>query len=185
MDNNLITDDQHGFVPGRDCITQLLVCIEEWTRRLEDNEAFDVIYTDFSKAFDSVPHERLFVKLEAMGIRGDVLNWIRSFLRGRTQCVNVDGARSSWRDVLSGIPQGSVIGPILFVIFINDMPSHVKYNLCKLFADDCKLYGEVKAENENKVQLDLNNFENWSNAWQQPFNAKKCKATQILIILTR
>ena len=84
MNNNLITDDQHGFVPGRDCITQLLVCMEEWTKRLEYNRAFDVIYTDFSKAFDSVPHERLFVKLEAMGIRGDVLRWIKSFLRGRT-----------------------------------------------------------------------------------------------------
>lgn len=175
MNNNLITDDQHGFVPGRDCITQLLVCMEEWTKRLEYNRAFEVIYTDFSKAFDSVPHERLFVKLEAMGIRGDVLRWIKSFLRGRTQCVNVDGARSTWRDVLSGIPQGSVIGPILFVIFINDMPSHVKYNFCKLFADDCKLYGDVKVLEENTVQMDLNSFENWSNSWQQPFNAKKCK----------
>ena len=176
MNNNLITDDQHGFVPGRNCITQLLICIEEWTKRLEHNRAFDVIYTDFSKAFDSVPHERLFVKLQAIGIRGEVLRWIKSFLRGRTQCVNVDGARSTWRDVLSGIPQGSVIGPILFVIFINDMPSHVKHNLCKLFADDCKLYGDVKAQEENTVQLDLYNFENWSNSWQQPFNAKKCKA---------
>ena len=130
MKNGLITDDQHGFVPGRDCMTQLLVCIEDWTRRLETNKAFDVIYTDFSKAFDSVPHERLFVKLESLGISGDVLKWIKSFLRGRTQCVNVDGVRSSWREVLSGIPQGSVIGPILFVIFINDMPREVKYNLC-------------------------------------------------------
>ena len=179
MENDLITDHQHGFVPGRDCITQLLVCIEEWTRRLEQNRAFDVIYTDFAKAFDSVPHERLFVKLEAMGITGQVLKWLKSFLRGRTQCVDVDGARSTWRDVVSGIPQGSVIGPILFVIFINDMPSHVKYNICKLFADDCKLFGDVQPDGDNTVQLDLNNFEKWSGSWQQPFNAKKCKAMHL------
>ena len=143
MKNNLFTDDQHGFVPGRNCITQLLVCIEAWTQMIEDGYCFDAIYTDFSKAFDSVPHERLFLKIESLGIRGDILNWIKSFLRGRTQCVNVDGAYSTWKKVLSGIPQGSVIGPILFVIFINDMPDVVKYTFCKLIADDCKLYGKV------------------------------------------
>ena len=162
MKNGLITDDQHGFVPERDCITQLLMCIEDWTKRLEESKAFDVIYTDFAKAFDSVPHERLFLKLEAIGVSGDVLKWIKSFLRGRTQCVNVDGIRSTWRDVLSGIPQGSVLGPILFVIFINDMPSHVKHNMCKLFADDCKLYRDVKQGEVNTVQIDLDNFEEWS-----------------------
>ena len=144
-----------------------------------NNQAFDVIYTDFSKAFDSVPHERLFLKLEALGIRGDVLEWIKSFLRGRTQCVNVDGVHSTWRDVLSGIPQGSVIGPILFVIFINDLPSHVKNNTCKLFADDCKLFGNVETKEESTVQTDLTCLENWSKIWQQPFNAKKCKAMHL------
>ena len=179
MKNDLISDEQHGFVPGRDCMTQLLACIEDWTERLENSRTFDVIYTDFSKAFDSVPHERLFLKLDAIGIRGDVLKWIKTFLRGRTQCVNVDGAKSTWRDVLSGIPQGSVIGPILFVIFINDMPSHIKHNFCKLFADDCKLFGNVQADEDNTVQLDLTNLEDWSKSWQQPFNAKKCKAMHL------
>ena len=176
MKNDLISDEQHGFVPGRDCRTQLLACIEDWTERLENSRTFDVIYTDFSKAFDSVPHERLFLKLDAIGIRGDILKWIKTFLRGRTQCVNVDGAKSTWRDVLSGIPQGSVIGPILFVIFINDMPSHIKHNFCKLFADDCKLFGNVQPDEDNTVQLDLTNLEDWSKSWQQPFNVKKCKA---------
>ena len=110
---------------------------------IENGEAFDVIYTDFAKAFDSVAHERLFVKMESIGI-GDLLNWIRSFLNGRTQCVSVDGVKSEWKRVACGIPQGSVIGPILFVIFINDMPDEVKYNICKLSADDCKLYGVVQ-----------------------------------------
>ena len=140
MKNNLFTNDQHGFVPGRDCITQLLVCMEIWTQMIEDGVCFDVIYTDFSKAFDSVPHERLFIKMESLGIRGDILKWVKSFLTGREQCVNVDGAFSSWKKVISGIPQGSVIGPILFVIFINDMPDAVKQCFCKLFADDCKLF---------------------------------------------
>ena len=88
--------------------------------------------------------------------------------------MNVDGVVSNWRNVLSGIPQGTVLGPILFVIFINDVPEELKYNMCKLFADDCKLYGPVST-NENKLQLDLNNLENWSKRWQLPFNASKCK----------
>ena len=179
MKNNLITDDQHGFVPNRDCITQLLVCMEDWSKMIEEGDCFDVIYTDFSKAFDSVPHERLFLKLQSLGIKGDILNWIKSFLRGRTQCVNVDGAHSSWKKVLSGIPQGSVIGPILFVIFINDMPDSLKYNLCKLFADDCKLYGKVASMGENLVQADLTHLEEWSRIWQLPFNAKKCKSMHL------
>ena len=176
MKNNLFSDDQHGFVPGRNCITQLLMCLEEWTKMIEDGDCFDVIYTDFSKAFDSVPHERLFLKMESLGIKGDILKWIKSFLTGRTQCVNVEGAYSSWKKVVSGIPQGSVIGPILFVIFINDMPDAVKHNFCKLFADDCKLYGKVSGTGENMVQADLALLEEWSRIWQLPFNAKKCKA---------
>ena len=179
VDNGLLSKDQHDFVPDRNCITQLLVCLEDWTRRLEEGKSFDVIYTDFSKAFDSVPHERLFLKLEAMGIRGDVAKWIKSFLRGRTQCVNVDGEHSTWRDVLSGIPQGSVLGPILFVIFINDLPTQVKHNMCKLFADDCKLFGDVAPGEINTIQSDLSNFEEWSKVWQQPFNAKKCKVMHL------
>ena len=90
--------------------------------------------------------------------------------------MNVDGAVSSWEKVISGIPQGSVLGPILFVIFINDMPDSVKHSLCKLFADDCKLYGKVAPVGENTVQKDLTNLENWSRIWQLPFNAKKCKS---------
>ena len=141
---------------------------------IERGEAFDVIYTDFAKAFDSVPHQRLLAKLQCIGVKGDVLFWIKTFLSGRTQCVKVDGIQSDWTEVLSGIPQGSVIGPILFVVFINDMPAEVKYNTCRLFADDCKLYGMVE-QNENLLQVDLTNLEKWSENWQLSFNAKKCK----------
>ena len=86
---------------------------------------------------------------------------------------------SGWKNVLSGIPQGSVIGPLLFVIFINDMPNEVKFNMCKLFADDCKLYGRVECTGENKMQLDVTNLENWSAKWQLPFNATKCKVMHL------
>ena len=97
--HKLLADDQHGFVPGRNCITQLLLCLEEWTKFVEEGEAFDVIYTDFSKAFDSVAHKRLLIKLERIGITGDLLWWIRSLLSDRTQCVNVEGVLSGWKDV--------------------------------------------------------------------------------------
>ena len=141
---------------------------------LKGEMRYYVIYTDFSKAFDSVAHERLLRKLESIGIRGNLLKWIRSFLNGRTQCVNVDGVRSNWKKVISGIPQGSVLGPLLFVIFINDLPDEVKFGICKLFADDCKLYGVVN-DSENKLQTDLSNLEKWSKKWQLPFNESKCK----------
>ena len=151
----LLANDQHGFVPGRNCITQLLLCLEEWTKLVEEGEAFDVIYTDFSKAFDSVAHKKLLIKQERIGITGD-LSWrIRSFLRDRTQCVNVEGVNPGRKDVMSGVPQGSVIGPILFVIFINDMPEEVLKSLRKLFADDCKLYRAVTANGANDLQHDM------------------------------
>ena len=118
---------------------------------------------------------RLLVKLQNNRIKGDLLQWIRSFLSGRTQCVNVNGILSDWKDVISGVPQGSVIGPILFVIFINDMPDEVKESVCKLFADDCKLYRNVSSSGQNDLQKELLNLENWSTTWQLPFNATKCK----------
>ena len=91
INNGILSDCQHGFVPGRDCISQLLQCLEDRTLMIENNHPFDVIYTDFSKAFDSVPHERLLRKLDHLGIRVNILKWIRSFLSDRLQCVRVEG----------------------------------------------------------------------------------------------
>ena len=120
----------------------------------ENNQTFDVIYTDFSKVFDSVPHERLLRKLEHVGIRGDLLMCT-------TQCVRVEGKTSTWEKVIGVIPQGSLLGPLLFVIF-NDLPDEVKYNICKMFADNCKIYRLVENVNLNKLQLVLCKLEVWS-----------------------
>ena len=173
MDNNLLCDNQHGFVPKRDCMSQLLVCLEEWTQQLEDRETIDIIYTDFMKAFDSVAHKRLLVKLRNLGFEGDILKWIESLLTNRIQSVKINDSTSKWSKVLSGIPQGSVIGPLLFIIFINDMPKIIK-NSCKLFADDCKVYGG-SSRNNSSLQTDLDSMYNWSKTWQLPFNVTKCK----------
>ena len=137
--NTLFADEQHGFVPMRNCATQLLVCLEARSKIMEDSGCVDIIYTDFSKAFDSVPHLRLLRKVESYGIKGNLLKWIGSFLSNRRQRVKVAESISKWAPVKSGVPQGSVMGPILFVIFINDMP-HTLMNTCKLFADDAKIF---------------------------------------------
>ena len=138
-DNAMFSKAQHGFRPGRYCVTQLLEVIESWTRILDAGGVVAAIYFDFAKAFDTVPRERLLLKCYAHGIQGSALTWIRSFLTGRSQRVVVNGADSSWSQVTSGIPQGSVLGPRLFLLFINDMPDDIMSSI-KIFADDTKVY---------------------------------------------
>ncbi|KAI8500844.1 hypothetical protein Bbelb_216620 [Branchiostoma belcheri] len=179
MRNSLFTDAQHGFVPGRSCMTQLLVCTEAWTRSLQEGNPVDVIYLDFKKAFDTVPHKRLISKMERYGVGGNVCAWIEDFLSNRKQRVVVNNQSSSWKDVKSGIPQGSVLGPILFVIYINDLPESVSCAV-KIFADDSKLYGNVKQSNSiEAIQGDLNEVDKWSKLWQLQFNVGKCKVLHL------
>ena len=144
MLHNLFCDAQHGFVPRRSCITQFLVTMELWSEILDSGTPIDAIYLDFRKAFDTVPHQRLTRKLKAYGVTGKPLRWIRDFLTGRKQRVVVNGKLSTWADILSGIPQGSVLGPILFVILINDLPDVVRSTV-KIFADDTKLFHAVRS----------------------------------------
>ncbi len=175
MQNKMFADQQHGFVPNRSCITQLLCVIEEWTQWIENNNCFDTIFLDFQKAFDSVPHERLMVKLASYGIKGNLANWIKNFLTGRKQRVVIEDEKSNWTDVKSGVPQGSVLGPLLFVIYINDLPEAVKSTV-KIFADDTKLYRKVNnKEDAVNMQNDLGKLYKWSLEWQIQFNASKCK----------
>ena len=171
----LLHKDQHGFRGGRSCCTQLLEVMEMWTRWIDLGLPWDTIYTDFSKAFDSVPHERLLKKIEAYGIKGNVLAWIRNFLTSRKQRVVLGCKKSDWQDVTSGIPQGSVLGPILFTIFINDMPDIVESSM-KLFADDAKIFKAIESfEDISVIQDDIDNLLKWSTIWQLPLNLKKCK----------
>jgi len=173
--NKLLTDSQYGFRNKRSTVLQLLKVLDHWTEILDDGNCLDVLYLDFSKAFDTVPHCRLTSKLQAHGIQGSVLEWITDFLTGRKQRVSINGSLSEWLPVRSGIPQGSVLGPVLFIIYINDLPDLVK-NFAMLFADDTKIYAQVNNEYEHRsLQDDLSRLMQWSEKWQLSFNAAKCK----------
>ena len=139
-----------------------------------DGGVVDSIYFDFSKAFDTVPHQRLSVKMKAYGIQGKLLSWIEAFLTGREQVVRVNGELSGAKPVISGIPQGSVLGPLLFVLYINDLPDSVSSNIL-LFADDTKIFRQVSSKSDAlRLQEDINVLNNWSEKWLLRFNTDKC-----------
>ena len=141
--------------------------------------SWSVTYLDFRKAFDTVPHARLINKLYAYGIRGNILKWIQHFLSNRKQKVSVQGEESQWANVASGIPQGSVLGPVLFLIYINDLPDIVK-KFVVIFADDTKEYSTIRSATDTaEVQEDLYSMSEWSETWELRFNAKKCKSMHI------
>ena len=163
IDLGLITDDQHGFREGRSCCTQLLQIMEIWTDMFDHGQAWDCIYLDFAKAFDSVPHKRLLNKLQAYGITGKLLKWVEDFLTDRQQRVIVAQEKSSWTKVMSGIPQGSVWGPLLFIVFINDLPSVAVNSLIKIFADDTKVFKAISTiQDAEDLQTDIDKLTLWA-----------------------
>ena len=171
----LISDNQHGFRPKRSCSTQLLGVLEDWSKALELHSPVDIMYLDFQKAFDAVPHQRLLHKLRCYGVSGKLLAWIQSFLTDRKQHVVLQGCSSDWSNVASGVPQGSVLGPLLFLLYINDLPENVNDHI-RIFADDTKLYSAVPSQQDRfNLQADLDALVRWSDVWQLPFNEGKCR----------
>ena len=171
----LIKDSQHGFRKGRSCLTNLLAFLEQLTQLIDRGLSSDAVYLDFAKAFDKVPHNRLLLKLKAHGVTGKLLMWIDNWLRNRRQRVCLQGTMSEWRDVDSGVPQGSVLGPILFLIYINDLDTGIDSMIFK-FADDTKVLAKVDSVFErDNLQMDLDTLCEWSKKWQMKFNTDKCK----------
>ncbi|CAL4059585.1 unnamed protein product, partial [Meganyctiphanes norvegica] len=143
--NNLLSKHQHGFRSRRSCLTQLLEYFQEIHDFLDASDPVDAVYLDCKKAFDTVPHKRLIAKLKAYGITGKILKWIESFLSDRSQRVVIKGVLSESLPVWSGVPQGSVLGPVLFLIYINDLLVGI-LSSGKLFADDSKLFKRIQSE---------------------------------------
>ncbi len=178
LTNNLFSPDQYGFRQFRSCLLQLLEALEDWTSYLDKGDHIDVIYFDFSKAFDSVSHKLLLTKLKEYGITGKLYDWIANFLKNRRQRVVLNGCKSDWVKVTSGVPQGSVLGPLLFLIFVNDLPRHTNFCKIKMFADDIKLYSKAK-DNHARIQYDISKVCDWSKKWHLPLNSQKCKELRL------
>jgi hypothetical protein len=177
--NRILSPLNHGFRAGLSCETQLITAINDWSNCLNNRSQIDLITLDFSKAFDKVPHQRLLSKLAFYGIRSNILNWISAFLSNRSQSVTVNGTHSNKIAVTSGVPQGTVLGPALFLIYINDIANNIKSSM-RLFADDSILYREIKTEKDRDIlQKDLIQLDKWAASWQMSFNVSKCTAMTI------
>ena len=179
--NRMFTTHQHGFRSNRSCLTQMLEYFLEVHEFLDEGNVLgvDAVYLDCKKAFDTVPHKRLIKKLEAYGFGGKILRWIKNFLSNRTQRVSIKGVLSDPLPVESGVPQGSVLGPLLFLIYINDLLEGIESN-GKLFADDAKLFKQIKSPNDRDIlQRDLLRLQQWSRKWLLEFNEDKCKIMHI------
>ena len=179
MDKELIVPEQHGFLPRKSCTTNLLEAYEILSDAVERGDPVDVIFTDFCKAFDTVPHERLLHKLAAYGISGQLLAWLRDWLTTRQQRVVLGEHKADWKDVLSGVPQGSVLGPLLFVLFINDLRDELHFPM-RMYADDTKILGVIKEPADYaRVQADIDACSRWAHTWLMGFNLDKCKVMHV------
>ncbi|BHF74019.1 hypothetical protein SprV_0401710300 [Sparganum proliferum] len=171
-ENSILQDFQHGFRRGRSCLANLLACLEIWTRALEEGFEVDVVYIDFRKAFDTVPHQRLFHKLSSIGMRGDLLNWIRTFLVGWKQRVCIEDDMSEWVNVTGGVTEGSVLRPLLFILYTNDSLQELDCGKI-MFADDVKLWQVIKSPYDQRdLQNNLHRLQAWSEKWLLDFNVQ-------------
>ena len=175
--HDLIRESQHGFMPGKSCTTNLIVFMNKVTELVDNGTPVDIFYLDYSKAFDRVPHERLLIKLESKGITSDTLIWVRDWLTGRSQTVRVGTEKSGESAVTSGVPQGTVLGPIFFIIFIDDLDECADaIELMIKFSDDTKGLQPIRGpEDSEKLQATLDKLHDWSLKWGMSFNIPKCK----------
>ena len=180
-DNILIKSSQHGFTKNKSCLTNLLEFMEKVTKEYDSGNALDIVYLDFEKAFDKVPHSKLIDKLKFFGIQGQILHWINKWISDRKQRVVLNGEFSEWIQVFSGVPQGSVLGPLLFIIFIDDIDIAAgDISILNKFADDTKL-GQVMCseEDKKKLQSSLDALCSWADTWDMKFNVSKCKILHV------
>ena len=165
-----LCEAQLGFRLHRSCTTQLILVADILSKRIEERLDTDIVYIDKKNTFDKVPHMRLLTKLRAAGIQGSIYDFIYDFLSDRKYRINVNGSLSSKSPVKSGVPQGSILGPLLFILFRNDLPSII-VNHCMMFADDTKLFGNPGLN----LQLDVETTFQWAQTWQMNFDIAKCK----------
>ena len=174
-----LSEQQHGFLPGKSCVTNQIETLDIVTSRLDDKKPVDIIYIDFSKAFDKVPHQRLLLKMSSMGISDQVVQWVQDFLSDRKMRVLVNGSFSAWLEVKSGIPQGSVLGPTLFTIYVNDLPPLLS-SPSRMLADDLKILREVIIQQDSlHLQEDIERVCRWCKIWLLTPNAAKCKVLHV------
>ena len=180
-EQKVLYDLQHGFRQGRSWETQLIMLVEDLARKASMGKQTDLILLDFSKAYDKVSHSKLILKLHKYGIRGNVLGWVLAFLGHRSQRMVIEGEESGSVPVTTGVPQGSVLGPILFLIYINDLPEEISSQV-RLFADDTALYLTTEgADNGLALQRDLDRLAVWETRWDMEFNPSKCQVVQVTV----
>ena len=173
--NNLISPAQHAFIVKKSTGTNLLECLNEWTTAIDHKMPVDIMYIDLEKAFDSVPHAKLLYKLRKVGVGGIILKWLASFLTQREHCVRVNDAQTPYEVVESGIAQGTILGPMMFILYINDVVDLSLSSKVILYADDAKIYRTVLDQNDTAaLQDDINKVSEYFTSWQLRINTRKC-----------
>ena len=179
--NNIINNEQHGFRNKLSTITQPMNTTTDWANTVNTKGQTDMIFLDISKAFDKISHRFIFTKLRYYGITNRTLSWIGAFISNRTQTTVVNGVHSSYVEVTSGVPQGSVLGPMLFLVYINDISNAITSQI-NLFADDSVLYRNIRNQNDQVIlQNDLDTISSWAEKWLMDLNINKCSVLSITL----